>query len=518
MPGERGVCVHGHFYQPPRENPWTREIDGEPSAAPWANWNERIADECYGPNAAAEVHGPRGQVHRHDNYAAMSFDVGPTLMAWLWRDRPDIHDAIVAADARAAARFGGHGGAIAQVHDHIIMPLADERDRRTQVLWGMADFRKRFGRRAAGMWLPETAVDIPSLESLAAAGVRFTVLAPHQAARVRAPGGGWEDPAMTLETGRAYRQRLPSGREIAIFFYDGALARDVAFKGALRDGVEFAGRLRRLASDGEAPSLGHIATDGESYGHHHRHGEMALAKALELLAADEALEVTNYGAWLERHPPEDEVEIAERTSWSCMHGVRRWSGGCTCGTGGAGWDYGWRAPLRRALEGLRSALGARYEAEAGAHLREPGRARDEHAELWLADPVGRDGWWRRQLLPGGDRTSAHRLLAMEHAAMRMFTSCGWFFDDPAGLETRQVLRYAARAADLAGLVRDDGTPVDAPPVTELLAELKGVRSNRSEKWTGADEFLRILREDRPRVEAATGPSPAGEEELSPPTG
>ncbi len=513
----RGVCVHGHFYQPPRENPWTREIDTEPSAAPWNNWNERIADECYGPNTRAAVHGPRGQVRRHDNFAAISFDVGPTLMAWLRRDRPDIHDAIVAADAAAAARPGGHGGAIAQVHDHIIMPLADDRDRRTQVRWGLADFRRRFGREAEGMWLPETAVDIPSLESLAAAGVRFTVLAPHQAARVRAPGGDWEDPARTLETGRAYRQRLPSGREIAIFFYDGALSRDVAFNGVLHDGVEFARRLRGLAYDGDAPSLGHIATDGESYGHHHRYGEMALARALDLLARDEGVELTNYGAWLARHPPKDEVEIAENTSWSCMHGVRRWAGGCDCGTGGAGWDYGWRAPLRRALDGLRQALGARYEAEAGAFFREPGDARDDHAELWLGNPAARDDWWRRHLRPGADRTAGHRLLAMEHAAMRMFTSCGWFFDDPAGLETRQVLRYAARAIDLAGLVGVDGEPVDAPPVAELMAELEQVRSNRVGEWTGADELRRILREDRPRAEPGDRRLGAGPFELSPRT-
>ena len=514
---DRGVCVHGHFYQPPRENPWTREIDPEVSAAPWANWNERIADECYGPNTRAEVHDADGRTHRHDNFAAMSFDVGPTLMAWLRRDRPDIHDAIVAADAAAVERFGGHGGAMAQVHDHIIMPLADDRDRRTQVLWGLADFRRRFGRPAEGMWLPETAVDLPSLETLAAAGVRFTVLAPHQAARVRSTDGGWEDPARALETGRAYRQRLPSGREIAIFFYDGVLARDVAFGGVLHDGVGFAGRLRGLALAADAPALAHVATDGESYGHHHHHGEMALARALELLSESDAVELTNYGAWLERHPPEDEVEIAENTSWSCLHGVRRWAGGCDCGTGGPGWDYGWRAPLRRALEGLRRALGARYDAEAGAVLHDPGRARDEHAELWLGDPRARDAWWRRQLRPGADRHTARRLLAMEHAAMRMFTSCGWFFDDPSGLETRQVLRYAARALDLAGLVDDSGELLALPPATGLLEELEGVRSNRRADWSAAEELRRILREDRPRAETGAGRPGDRSAGLSPPT-
>jgi alpha-amylase/alpha-mannosidase (GH57 family) len=493
------VCVHGHFYQPPRENPWTGRIDREPSAAPWENWNERIADECYGPNTAAELRGAGGEGRRRNNFASISFNVGPTLMAWLAERRPAVHRAIVEADAAGTARPGGHGGAIAQVHDHLIMPLAAPRDQRTQVRWGLADFSHRFGRAAEGMWLPETAVDVPTLEALAAEGVRFTILAPHQAARIRRPGGSWTDVAADggLDTGRAYLQRLPSGREIVLFFYDGDVAHGIAFDGLLHDGAELTRLLEATALAGEAPRLGHVATDGETYGHHHAHGEMALAWALDAIERHGRASLTTYGAWLARHPPVYEVACAERTSWSCVHGVRRWAGGCDCGTGGAGWDYAWRAPLRRALDDLRGELARRYEAEAGELLRDPWAARDECAELWLGrEPVVED-WWHRHLRPGADRTEARRWLEMERSALRMFTSCGWFFDDPAGLETRQVLRYAARALDLAGLLDAGGMPDTA--AVPLLEGLTAVRSNLSDDWNGADELRRILLEDRPRV-------------------
>lgn len=505
--------MHGHFYQPPRENPWTGRIDPEPSAAPWPNWNERITDECYGPNTAAELHGAGagrvGERRRRNNFVSISFNVGPTLMAWLAEARPAVHRRIVEADAAGAARFGGHGGAIAQVHDHLILPLANARDRRTQVKWGLADFRHRFGRDAGGMWLPETAVDVPTLETLAADGVRFTILAPHQAARVREPGGPWTDvaPDGGLDTGRAYVQRLPSGREIALFFYEGSVAHGIAFDGLLHDGAELAGRLEGIALAGAAPRLGHVATDGESYGHHHAHGEMALAWALDAIERDGRVGLTTYGGWLAAHPPEAEVECADATSWSCAHGVRRWAGGCDCGTGGAGWDYGWRGPLRRALNDLRDDLARRFEREAGRLLVDPWAARDDYAELRLGREAVSEAWWRRHLRPGADdaaRGEARRWLDMQAAALRMFTSCGWFFDDPAGLETRQVLRYAGRALDLAGLVDRGGEPdPEAAPLFEALA---AVRSNRSERWNAAAELRRILCDDRPAA-AVSRPSP-----------
>lgn len=526
---DRAVCVHAHFYQPPRENPWTGKIDRESSAAPWPNWNERIADECYGPNAAAEVHGPGGEIRRRDNYASLSFNVGPTLLAWLSAARPELYAAIIAADRCGAARNRGRGGAIAQAHDHVILPLADDRDRRTQVRWGLLDFEHRFGRVAEGMWLPETAVDVPSLESLADAGVGFTILAPHQARRVRAPGEPWRPAGEALDTGRPYRQRLPSGRSITLFFYDGGLARAVAFDGLLHDGVELADGLAAAARAGSAPRLAHYATDGESYGHHHAHGEMALARAFETLETMPGLDVTNYAAWLDRHPAIHEVRIAEETSWSCAHGVRRWAGGCDCGTGGSGWDYGWRAPLRQSLNGFRDALAEHYEVSASPLLHDVWGARDDYAVLWLAPDEARLEWWDRHLRPGADRLAAARWLEMQRCEMRMFTSCGWFFDDPSGLETRQVLRYAARALELAaGSELADAVAggsfsdlVDEPfpgvprrlsvAAGELLRGLSEVRSNEREGWSAAAELRRILREDRPRGSSA-------ELRLSPPAG
>lgn len=523
---DRAACVHAHFYQPPRENPWTGRIDREASAAPWDNWNERIADECYGPNTAAEVHGSGGEIRRRDNFASLSFNVGPTLMAWFEADRPALHAAIVAADRRSSVQNAGHGGAIAQAHDHVILPLADERDRRTQVRWGLLDFEYRFGRAAGGMWLPETAVDVPTLEALAAAGVGFTLLAPHQARRVRSPDGPWQPAAGALDTGRPYRHELPSGRSITLFFYDGELARGVAFDGLLHDGEVLAGCLAAAARAGSAPRLAHYATDGESYGHHHAHGEMALARAFETIETMPGLALTNYAAWLANHPAAHEVRIAERTSWSCAHGVQRWAGGCDCGTGGLGWDYTWRKPLRLVLNAFRDALAERYEAATEPLLHDPWAARDDYAALWLDAPEARPDWWDLHLRPGADRRAAARWLEMQRCEMRMFTSCGWFFDDPAGLETRQVLRYAARALELAGgtaladavaagsggaaaLGASEGARRIETAVGALLGGLEEVRSNRLQDWSAATEFRRILREDRPRGsdDEAVGVSP-----------
>ena len=496
---DRAICVHGHFYQPPRENPWTGLVDREPSAAPWDNWNERITDECYAPNTAALVHEPGGGTSQRNNFASISFNVGPTLMAWLDAHRPAVHEAIVAGDAVGSEARAGHGGAFAQVHDHLIMPLATPRDQRTQVRWGLADFRHRFGRPAAGMWLPETAVDVATLEALAADGVRFTVLAPHQAKRIRSESGEWIDADSRpggLDTGRAYRQRLPSGREITLLFYDGELALGIAFDGLLHDGADLTGRLENAALAGRSPRLAHVATDGESYGHHHPHGEMALAWALGAIGRHGRASLTTYGAWLAEHPATRQVEVAARTSWSCAHGVRRWAGGCDCGTGGPTWDYGWRAALRKALDALHDDLAARFEQAGGALLRDPWAARDDYAELWLGEEAVKHEWWDRHLLPGAERSEALRWLDMQRSAMRMFTSCGWFFDDPAGLETRQVLRYAGRALDLAGWVEADGTLV--PAAESLLEDLADVRSNRSEEWNAAMALRAILRRDRPR--------------------
>ena len=386
----RAICIHGHFYQPPRENPWLEVVERQESAYPYHDWNERITAECYAPNAAARLLDGAGHVRRtFDNYSRISFNFGPTLLAWLEQCEPQVYQAVIAADRRSRERFGGHGSAIAQAYNHLILPLANRRDLRTQVIWGVRDFEHRFGRRPEGMWLPETAVDLATLEALAEQGIAFTILAPHQARAVRAAGGaGWADARQGLDTRVPYRCRLPSGRSIALFFYDGALARAVAFERLLASGEGFVSRLlSAFGGGGGAWRLVHLATDGETYGHHHRHGEMALAWALEFLeerGARYGVALTNYGQFLAAHPPAAEVEIAEDTSWSCVHGVERWRADCGCQVGGEpGWNQAWRRPLRDALDWLRDAAAPRFEEVARTLLADPWAARDDYVAVVL---------------------------------------------------------------------------------------------------------------------------------------
>jgi hypothetical protein len=489
--GERYVCIHAHFYQPPRENPWLDTVEPEASAAPYHDWNERVAAECYTPNAAAPVIDELGQVTRVlNNYSHLSFNVGPTLLSWMERRAPDTYAAILEADRLSRERFSGHGSALAQPYNHLIMPLATARDRRTQVVWGIRDFVWRFGRQPEGMWLPETAVDLDTLEALADGGVRFTILAPHQAAAVRRPpdgdwqgvGGGRIDPR------RAYIQRLPSGREIALFFYDGEASRAVAFEPLLEDGESFVRRLETtVPAEGLEPSLIHIATDGETYGHHHAAGEVALAFALSNFAGSPEARLTNYGEFLERHPPRHEVRIEEGTSWSCAHGVERWRSDCGCSTGERPeWSQAWRGPLRESLDELATALAGAFETEGESFLRDPWRARDEYIDVILDRSPGRTAEFisrhGEQLAAQESRNPALKLLEMQRHAMLMFTSCGWFFDDPAGIETRQVLLYAGRALDLA-----ENMGLEAAREA-FLTSLEGVRSNREEVGDGRHIF------------------------------
>ncbi|HTM19417.1 MAG TPA: DUF3536 domain-containing protein, partial [Kofleriaceae bacterium] len=449
----RYYCVHGHFYQPPRENPWLEALDPDPSAYPYPNWNERITAECYRPNIAARILDDAGFIDRIvNNYARMSFNMGPTLLAWMEQAAPDVYRAIVDADRDSAARFGGHGSAMAQVYNHMIMPLADARDRRTQVRWGVRDFERRFGRAPAGMWLSETAVDLDSLVELADAGIEFTVLAPHQARRVRRMGGPWQEvPGASIDPGRVYRAVLPGGRSIDLFFYDGPAARAVAFERLLASGVGFANRL--LAGGGAEPRLHHIATDGESYGHHHRFGEMALAYAVRHIDDHRLATATNYAQFRELHPAEWEVEIAEDTSWSCAHGVERWRSDCGCNAGHAGWNQKWRGPLRDALDWLRDQAVALFERHGAALFPDPWAARDAYIDVVLdRTDATVDAFLAAHAPAAADRTARRRaleLLEMQRNAMLMYTSCGWFFDDVSGIEAAQILSFAARCVDLA---------------------------------------------------------------------
>ncbi|MBV8382423.1 MAG: DUF3536 domain-containing protein [Planctomycetaceae bacterium] len=457
----RYICIHGHFYQPPRENPWLDLVEVQDSAAPDHDWNERITRECYAPNTRSRLLDAQGRIiNLSNNYAWMSFNFGPTLLSWLERSAPEVLERIVEADRISRERRGGHGNALAQVYNHVIMPLASAHDRRTQVLWGIADFRHRFGRDPEGMWLAETAADVASLEALAEAGIRFTILAPHQAKRWRKAGAQeWVEIPGGVDPSRAYSIRLPSGRSLALFFYDGIISRQVAFERLLDNGEVFLERLLRGFDDRrEHAQLMHIATDGESYGHHHAHGDMALAYVLHRLAKHPEIRLTNYGEFLERHPPQWEVEIHEKSAWSCAHGVERWNSDCGCKTRGD-WHQKWRGPLRRAFDQLKDQLDHVFSTRGRECFPDPWEARNAYIDLVLnRNPKAIRHFLRRHGHPDLDDTQigdALRLLEMQRNAMLMYTSCGWFFDEISGLETTQCLHYAARAIHLARTFRRD---------------------------------------------------------------
>lgn len=492
----RFVCVHGHFYQPPRTNAWLEEIEVQDSAAPYHDWNERVSAECYAPNTAARILGARDLiVDIVNNYASISFDAGPTLLAWMEAAAPDVYRAVLEADKAARGRFRGHGSAMAQAYNHVIMPLATSRDKRTQVLWGVGDFERRFGRRPEGMWLPETAVDLESLDLMAEQGIAFTVLAPHQAAAVReGAAGAWAGVTDgRIDPKRPYLCRLPSGRTIALFFYDGPIAHDLAFGGLLRNGEGFARRLAGSFSAAPARAeLVHVATDGETYGHHHRFGEMALAYALDYIEKNKLAEVTVYGDFLERFPPTAEVRIAENTSWSCAHGVERWRSDCGCSSGAhAGWDQRWRAPLREAMTWLGARAAEVFESGLGAFSPDPWRARDDYIRVVLdrsADAV--EGFFAAHVarpLASADKVRVLKLLELARHAMLMFTSDGWFFDDISNVETVQNIQYAARALQLA---RDAGG-ADLEP--EFLGMLERAESNVRRFKNGAVVYETLVR-------------------------
>jgi len=489
------VCIHGHFYQPPRENPWSGEVEEQRSAAPHHDWNARITAECYGPNAAAEIHDEQGQlVRRVNNYRSISFNIGPTLAAWLERHAPEVYAAVIDADRLSREESDGHGAAMAQIYNHMIAPLAHPRDLRTQIQWGLSDFRHRFGREAEGMWLPETAVDLASLEALAAAGLRFTVLAPHQAERIRhSASEPWvEIDESTLDCTRPYRQRLPSGREIAIFFYDAPISRAVAFEGILDDGRQLAQRLREGSREG---GLTHIATDGESYGHHHVRGEMALASAIDRLHSDPAVTLTHYGDYLARFGAQAEVEIVAPSSWSCSHGVGRWERDCGCASSiHNGWNQRWRAPLRQAFDTLREALAPVFETQAGQLVHDPWAARDEYIQ-WLLSPTSatREAFLERHALPGTSQQGARLfgMLECQRFAMLMYTSCGWFFEELDRIEPLQILRYAGCVVQQAARWHE----LDLEPT--LIERLSRAKSNRAAGLSAADLYRRHVTERQP---------------------
>jgi alpha-amylase/alpha-mannosidase (GH57 family) len=506
----RYVCIHCHFYQPPRENPWLGAIELQDSASPYHDWNERIAAECYAPNCAARILDGQGRIARIvNNYARISFDFAPTLLSWLEEKAPRTYEAILAADRQSRELFSGHGAALALAYNHVILPLASPRDKYTQILWGMRDFQHRFRRDPEGMWLPETAVDTETLECLSSLGVKFTILAPHQAkAWRRSPWENWTAcDGGSIDPSRAYQCNLPSGRTISLFFYDGPISHAVAFEKLLSNGVGFAHRLLSgFNGDRSWPQLMHIATDGETYGHHHPHGDMALAYALDYIERNHLARTTNYGEFLAQHPPKHEVAIAERTSWSCVHGVSRWETDCGCNSGmHASWNQQWRRPLRDALNWLRDCLAPFYEAEAQPLLRDPWLARDDYIRVVLdRTPWNVDAFLARHGSPGLSRTQqvrALKLLEMQRHLMLMFTSCGWFFDELSGLEAVQSLQYAGRAIQL---VRELMAGAADDPEEEFLRRLEAAWSNIPGFGNGRqvyDRFVRPAMLDLPGVAA-----------------
>ena len=448
------ICIHGHFYQPPRENAWLEVIEMQDSAKPFHDWNERINFECYAPNAAARILDEAGYIKRIvNNYAKISFNIGPTLLSWLQESDPNTYQLILDADKIAQEKFNGHGSAIAQAYSHLITPLANRQDKITQIEWGLKDFESRFGRKSEGIWLAETAVDSETLDILLDYGIKYTILAPRQAKAFRKVGDeNWQETG-SIETRRPYWCMLPSGRKIALFFYNGDIAQDVAFKGLLNSGKAFANRFVSCFDDNSEVQLAHIATDGESYGHHHRYGEMALADCLRAIKASGLASITNYGNFLEMYPPDYEAIIHENSSWSCVHGIERWQSNCGCNSGRPGWHQLWRAPLRNALNWLRDELIPIYEKETSLFVNDVWATRNDYISVILdRSEKNIDAFIERNAvkkLNNEERVHLLRLMEMQRNAILMFTSCGWFFDEISGLETNQIMQYACRALDYA---------------------------------------------------------------------
>jgi alpha-amylase/alpha-mannosidase (GH57 family) len=532
------LIIHGHFYQPPRENPWTGIIDPEPSALPFHDWNERIHAECYQPNSAARIVEPKsGEERLVNNYAHISFDFGPTLLSWLERNHAETYARVIAADSQSLRKYNGHGNAIAHAYNHAILPLCDSRDRRTQIRWGLADFRYRFGREPESMWLPETACNDDVLGLLIDEGLRFVILAPQQAARVRKSRTGiparppvdlgqpgksvplnetgliadqtepvsaadeWQTVANgSIDPTIAYRyfHRDASGRSIAVFFYDQDLAQGIAFEQALASSGSLVDRLAQRTNG--MGSLINVATDGESYGHHHKFGDLCLAYALEVDAPARGFSLTNYGDYLDRHPAEIDVEInngleGEGSSWSCIHGVSRWIRDCGCQTGGdPGWNQSWRGPLRAALDYLRDTAAGYFAATRDELFVDPWAARDDTINLILNESQSREEFLRAHAPRDLNREAQRKALLwleLQRNALLMYTSCGWFFSDISGLEPIQILKYAGRVIEL---MNDLGLPVAREGFLEILAAAK---SNRPELGNGADLFRRLVDPSNP---------------------
>ena len=471
-------------------------IEEQESAAPDHDWNVRITSECYAPNAQTQILNNHGKaIHTVNNYSQISFNFGPTLLSWMEKSFSETYNAILEADQRSIKRFSGHGAAIAQAYNHMIMPLANDRDKQSQVIWGIKDFEYRFKRKPEGMWLPETAVDTATLEVLAEHGITFTILAPNQVESVARIGSNeWEDVADgSIDTQLSYLCRLPSGREINVFFYNGHISNEIAFGTMLENGVDFAKALiKQYSRPLGRKRLVHVANDGETYGHHHTFGNMALAYMLYHVETNRLARVTIYGEFLANNPPEYEVKIKEDTSWSCFHGVERWKANCGCNLDNEKeWNQKWRKYLREALDWLRDQLAPVYEQSMSAYYADPWQMRNNYIHVTLdpSDENYDNVFWSaaRQELSMEEKARIKSLLEMQYNAMLMYTSCGWFFDDISGLESTQILRYAARAMQLAKKVGESDLE------EEFVNRLASAESNIPEMKNGRTIYDRFVK-------------------------
>ncbi|HEV2829916.1 MAG TPA: DUF3536 domain-containing protein [Pyrinomonadaceae bacterium] len=526
------LIIHGHFYQPPRENPWTGVVDPEPGALPFHDWNERIHAECYQPNSAAHIVAANtGEERIINNYSQISFDFGPTLLSWLERNHAETYSRIIAADAESLLEHDGHGNAIAQAYNHAILPLSNERDRRTQVRWGTADFRYRFGREPESIWLPETACNDAVLDLLIEEGLKFVILAPQQARRIRSrtgiPAGpgptnskrqaaltgksilqrqtaksdDWQDVlsgAIDTSIAYSYFHRDDPTRSIAVFFYDQELAHGIAFEKALASSASLLDRFAKRAIG--AGAMVNVATDGESYGHHHKFGDLCLAYVVSGEAQARGFSLMNYGEYLARFPPQMEVEInngpaGEGTSWSCVHGVSRWIRDCGCHTGGnPAWNQSWRGPLRTALDYLRDEAAGCFEQTRGELFTDPWAARDDAISLVLDQFKSREFFLRSHApreLSSEEQRKALLFLELQRNTLLMYTSCGWFFSDISGIEPIQVLKYACRAIEI---INELGLASARARFLEILSE---ARSNRPELGNAADIYRQVVEPSSP---------------------
>lgn len=496
---EKFLTIHGHFYQPPRENPWLEAIELQDSALPFHDWNERICKECYNPNSVSRIVDNKNQIlDIVNNYQYMSFNFGPTLLSWMEEFAPLTYERIIKADIDSISEHSGHGNAIAQVYNHMIMPLANAHDKETQVKWGIRDFEYRFGRKPEGIWLAETAVDDATLKVLVDNGIKFTILSPYQALKIRKTGDKeWQDVSWgNIDPARSYKYTLKgdSKKSIALFFYDGAISKSVAFDELLKDGNRFIKRLKEGVSETRNyPQLVNIATDGESYGHHTKFGDMALSYVLKIKAEDEGFKITNYAEYLDKYESDYEVDIKQASSWSCFHGVGRWKEDCGCSTGGhPGWNQKWREPLRNALDYLRDGLAKVFEAEGPKYFNDnPWAIRNKYIDVILdRNYVTIRKFQKENFKPDlteEQKVKGMELLEIQRQAMLMYTSCGWFFSEISGIETVQIMKYAARAMQLVARFTNEDFE------THFKDILSQAKSNIAEFGTGKDIYERFVK-------------------------